>query len=203
MQEVCDWRIPSPEPRVVFSGETDPSLAVDARTIAVVMGELGTTEETIEQTTVIVDGKNRLAVNGSAWPSALANLRFKTNPEFDCTAGPTIRLSTNMRGKPREDQAMNATLIHELEHVAQLQRHDSNIKIGQLAIWGLAAAGMAVGNRLAKNHGAGRGYRTAVALGCAGLGRQIGYMLAPHERQARQRTHQVQTNAITRQESAR
>jgi outer membrane lipoprotein SlyB len=89
---------------------------------------------------------------------------------------------------------MNHTLSHELEHVAQIDRKDSLLKIGHLAIWGSAALGAAIGNRL----GSGKKGRAAGILLGAMAGQQIGYKIAPHEQQAREKSKIVNTSAIKR-----
>lgn len=198
--------IPSQEriaPRVVYSGDNASSVTIDPAIAAETMRELGISVDGIAHGTIYVDGKNRLVANGTHYPNKLGRLRFITNPDVRAAQGDIVRLSTQIKGKPRSEELMNRTLVHELEHYAQQDRRDPNIHAGHLAIWGLAAAGAGIGSRLGKTRPA----KIASAIVGVGIGHMIGYRIAPHERQARKIAGQqpskqpvVSTHAVRRKD---
>src|SRR5690606_36975728 len=139
---------------------------------------------------------NRLLNNGTHYPGWLGRLRFRSIPELKRVRGDIVRITTVKRGKPRSSELMNQTWIHEEEHVAQADRHDKKVVLGHLATWGMTAASAVAGYRLGPG----------VSVLAAGLGNRIGYILSPHEIQARRRAGQhkrrkaqaVTTTAIRR-----
>jgi hypothetical protein len=174
-------------PKVVLGDGVDPTLAVDAHQLGTTMRSLGISEAGIANSAVYLDPKSRLQTFGTHYPNKLGRLRFRSVQELEQTSGDIVRLSTKMKGKPRDAAGMNVTLVHELEHLAQGDRRDKNVHEGHLAIWGLAAAGAVLGNRIG-----GRSKATKVlgtVLGAA-AGHTLGYMIAPHERQERKRAGQ-------------
>lgn len=185
----------SSQPRVVHGEKVPANLELDKSDIAGTMRELGISSETIDKTTVYLDPTNRLGTNGIAYPKTLGRLRHIFNPKLRDAPGPIVRISTKVRGKERTTEEMNHTLSHELEHVAQMDRKDANLKLGHLAIWGGALLGAAVGNRL----GSSKKARMAGTVVGAMIGQQIGYKIAPHERQAREKSKHITTSAIKHQ----
>jgi hypothetical protein len=181
-------------PRVVYGEKIPPDLTVDPDALADTMRELNISDKTIENTTIYMDPSNRLATNGIAYPKTLGRLRHIRHPELRRAPGPVVRVSTKIRGTERKKQDMNHTLSHELEHVAQIDRKDPRLTIGHLAIWGSAALGATIGNKLGSSR---KGRAVGTLLG-AMVGQQIGYKRAPHEQQAREKSKIISTSAIQR-----
>ncbi|HEX9594723.1 MAG TPA: hypothetical protein VF996_01170 [Candidatus Saccharimonadales bacterium] len=181
-----------PLPRIIYEGSTDEQVEANVEVVADTMLELGITENIIKQTTLLVLPESR-TTNGSAWPEKLGRLRHRKHQELHDSQGPVVRLNLKVHGKERTAEEINRTLVHELEHVSQIGRADTKLMLGHAAIWGLAAAGVAAGNKL----GRGKSQKTAFSLLGAGIGHQAGYRIAPHERQARIRSDEVKTSAIS------
>lgn len=177
---------PTAIPRIVYGEGLDPTVSVDPEAAAQTMRELGVSEAGIANSAVYIDPKNRLANNGTHYSNRLGRLRFRSVPELQDVVGDIVRISTSVRGKERTTELMNKTLTHEWEHLAQADRHDKKVTEGHIAIYGLAALGSLAGNRLGKG---GKG-KIGAAIG-GFLGYQLGYWLAPHERQARLRAGQA------------
>lgn len=174
------------QPRIIYGKGVDPSVSVDPEIAAQTMRELGVSETSIANSAVYIDPKNRLLNNGTHYPNTLGRLRFRSVPEIRDVEGDIIRLSTTVRGKERTAEQMNKTTTHEWEHLAQADRHDRKVTEGHIAIYGLAALGALSGNRL------GKGAKGKVGAAIGGfVGYQLGYLLAPHERQARLRSGMV------------
>ena len=180
------------EPRVVYGKGIDPSITSNSSSHTETMRQLAISEEGIAKTTIILDPKRRFLNYGTHYPNKVGRLRFRSNPEIQSSKGDIIRLSTvmmnwrRMKFEPRTAERMNVTNVHELEHVAQQDRHDRKVTQGHIAIYGLAVLGAIAGNRL------NRGVKGKVGATIGGfLGYQLGYRLAPHERQARLRAGQV------------
>lgn len=184
-----------PLPKVLYEGETSDHLEVDAESVAETMQELGVSADLISRTNLlIVPGS--YSINGSAWPKNSGRLRHRCHEELKDTEGPIVRINHKVKGRKRSAEDMNSTLVHELEHVSQIDRNDPRIKIGHVAAWGLAVAGAAVGSKLGRN----KSQKAAFSLLGAGIGHQAGYRLAPHERQARARSDKIKTSAINLKE---
>lgn len=174
------------QPRIVYGEGLDPSVSVDPEAAAQTMRELGVSEAGIANSAVYIDPKNRLANNGTHYTNKLGRLRFRSVPELQDVEGDIVRLSTKVRGNERTPEQMNRTATHEWEHLAQEDRHDRKVTEGHIAIYGLAALGALAGNKL------GKGFKGKAGAAIGGfLGYQLGYRLAPHERQARLRAGQV------------
>lgn len=185
MSEQMKTSEPTSQPCIVYGEDIDPSVIVDPELAAQTMRELGVSEAGIANSAVYVDPKNRIANNGTHYSNRLGRLRFRSIPELQDVEGDVVRISTKVRGKERTEELMNKTLTHEWEHLAQADRHDRKVTEGHVAIYGLAALGALAGNRL------GRGAKGKVGAAIGGfLGYQLGYWLAPHERQARLRAGQ-------------
>ena len=183
-------------PKIHSINRGDHYASVNAVELSNVMAELGISDETIEQTTVIVDGKSRLGIKGYAMAgSRLAIARRRFPEHADVINGPVVRLSTTMRGKPRPPGAINKTLVHEAEHIAQFERQDPNVTFGRIAIYGCLIAGAAAGNLLTRHQNPF--IRAAATFGGAVIGKEIGYRTAPSENQARRRSEQVVTTTVT------
>lgn len=189
---------PEPLPRIVHGTEITPYIDIDPTQVASVLHELGVSDSAIESTTIYLDGNSHIATNGMAYPNALGRTRFRHVPELKNAPGAIVRIGTNQRGKVRTEEDMNRTLVHELEHVAQMERKDKKMTAGHLAIWGLAAAGAVAGNKLAKKRGTGRAGRFGAMIAGMAAGQQIGYKFAPHEHKARERAKEITTSAISR-----
>ncbi len=173
-------------PRIVYGKGADHAVKIYPDMAADTMRDLGVSEQGIAKSVVYIDPINRTANNGTHYSPRLARLRFMSNPAMRGVEGDVVRISTKVRGKDRTDEQMNKTLTHELEHLAQADRHDKKVTEGHIAIYGLAALGAMAGNRL------GKGVKGKVGSALGGfLGYQLGYWLAPHERQARLRAGQV------------
>jgi hypothetical protein len=183
-----------PRPQII-NGNKSPQ--IDASDVAETMQELDISDQGINNTSIYIDPKNRLLNLGTHYPNRLGRLRFRSIPELRHAQGDIVRISTKVKGKERTAEQMNHTLVHELEHVAQQDRHDIKLHEGHLAIWGLAAVGAVIGNKLGKRTGSKAAHATAVAVGAV-VGQQAGYLLAPHERQARQQAKAITSKAITR-----
>lgn len=182
------------EPKIVTSHSVESKLAIDPSIVGQTMQELGISPEGIRDTSILVDDANRMATNGIAYPKWLGRARHITNPQLRNAPGPIVRVSSVVKGNERSDDAMNDTLVHELEHVAQMERNDPKMKLGHIAIWGLAAAGGISANQLTRAHN--KAIRSAATFVGAAIGQQIGYRIAPHEIQARQRAKEISTSAI-------
>lgn len=165
------------QPRLVVNTNLT-SLRVDLMGIAKIMKSLGLSEETIQTTTVYIDSRQHLTVRGSVWPKFLAKLRYPRLAPSGCV----IRLSGNMFFTGPTDRTINHTLIHEIEHVAQIERKDVRIFIGYLTSIIFSANGVALG--LASNPSVV--ILEVLITGITGLfGLQLGYLLSLHEMQAR------------------
>lgn len=168
----------------------------DTELIARVMTECyGISDGSIASTSIVLDDTNRFLYKGSQKPKWVDRLVRGRRPENQ-GRGSVVRISTRLRGKERSVDAVNKTLAHELEHVAQTDRNDKNIVLGNIAIWGLAAAGALVGAEMGRN-GAGKivGFFAGAIIGQA-----AGYKIAPHERQARQKSASVSSRFITQKD---
>ncbi len=173
------------QPRIIYGEGVDSSVSVDPEIAAETMRELGVSDVGIANSAVYVDPKNRIANNGTHYSNTLGRLRFRSVPELQDVEGDVVRISTKVRGKERTTELMNKTLTHEWEHLAQADRRDRKVTEGHIAIYGLATLGALAGNRL------GKGTKGKVGAAVGGfLGYQLGYWLAPHERQARLRAGQ-------------
>lgn len=157
------------------------------------MQQLGISQEAIGLSTLYLDPTSRIQTYGTHYPRLLGQLRFRSIPELRQAPGDVIRLSTIIKGEPRTADQMNRTLVHELEHIAQADRGDIGVHEGHLLIYGLAAVGTLLGRRM----GRGSFTKTALVLAGAAAGHSAGYLMAPHERQARRRAQEVTTRAIT------
>lgn len=184
------------EPKIIISPKTKGELIIDPGAVAQTMQELGISKQGIQNTSILVDETNRIATNGIAYPRWLGILRHLHYPQLRDAPGPIIRLSSVVKGKERSAENMNRTLVHELEHVAQMERKDPNIKLGHVAIWGLATAGGIAVNRLMR--GQSKVIQLAATFAGAMAGQQLGYRIAPHEIEARQRAKEISTSAIRR-----
>lgn len=180
-------------PKIVTSPGLEDKLAVDAAAVGEAMTALGISSETIHATSILADDTSRITTRGMTFPGWLGRLR---HPQLRHSRGPVVRISTVIRGAEVSEEDMNKTLEHELEHVAQAERKDPKMLLGFAAIVGLGIAGGIVGNRLSRKRG--RATRVAATVVGAALGQQIGYQLAPHERQARERSTTTKISAIKR-----
>ncbi|GAC1387570.1 MAG: hypothetical protein NVS1B7_0550 [Candidatus Saccharimonadales bacterium] len=179
-------------PQVVQSEGASLHIAVDPERLVDTMRELGVSEQGITDTTIYLDTKSRFQTFGTHYPNKIGRLRFRSNPELQKAEGDIVRLSIVMKGKPRTPEEINRTLVHELEHRAQQDRSDRNLTQGHIAIYGLAIAGLVIGNRI----GEGKVTNVMGAVVGAGFGHSIGYLIAPHERQARTRARNVTSSAV-------
>jgi len=142
----------------------------------------------ISGTSIVYDDKNRLSYNGSEKPKWLDRMLHGRLPENE-GRGSVVRVGTRVRGKDRTPEEVDETTRHELEHVAQADRHDVRVPIGSVAIWGGAAVGTWVGSKVGRRPAT----RIAGALLGAVIGHAAGYKVAPHERQARARAKEALT----------
>jgi hypothetical protein len=185
----------NPTPRITIdSAAKAQGWTVDEAGLGRHMAEdYGISPEGIERTTVVLSGKNHFSYKGSETPGMLDRGLRGVTREND-GANSIVRITTTLRGVQRSPDDINATLSHEMEHTAQGDRKDKNQLIGNIAIWGLATAGAIIGSRASK-HPTGR--VAGVLIGGI-VGQLIGYQVAPHENQARQRAEQVRLTVITK-----
>lgn len=181
-------------PLIVYGEGANPNDTISPEIAAETMRELGISEQAIGDAAIFLDPKNRMVNYGTHYSPRQAQLRFRSVPELSNAKGEVVRLSTTMRGKALTELQMNRTFVHELEHVAQHDRDDTKVTKGHIAIWGLAAAGAVIGSRYGKSNLV----KTAGALVGAIIGYESGYMIAPHERQARHRGRAVTSTAVSR-----
>lgn len=181
-------------PRVVYGNGVDPDLFVDPAVAGETMEQLGIPPAAISDTTIYIGGKFNVVRKGLQL--------LKTHDRFihgdlerNEGSGSVVRVNSKLRCRPRSAETMNETLVHELEHVAQTERKDPNVKLGNLAIMGMSAAGLILGGVISKKIG-NRSARLAGALAAGVAGHDIGYKVAPHEIQARARASQVRSTAI-------
>ncbi len=172
------------------------------------MYKLGLSEEGIARTTIVVDGSNRpiskTGIRGGAdykWHDRRKH-GVRSNNEGD---GSIVRVYENYRAwrNPfkqieRTPEELNSTLMHELEHVAQMERKDPRLYAGIAMMLGTAAIGSLVGERIGNKVGGGYGARLGGAAIGLVAGRYIGYKASPHEIQARKRAKTTKTSAISR-----
>lgn len=182
----------TPTPQIVYGEGANSDISVDTQAVAETMRHLGISDRGIDAATIYIDPVNRFQTFGTHYPNRVGRLRFRTNAEIQQAKGDIVRLSETVKGKPRTAEEMNHTLVHELEHLAQQDRHDTKLTTGHVAIWGLVVAGGMLGNKLGKN----KATRATGALVGAAIGHAVGYLAAPHERQARARARQVHMTAI-------
>lgn len=180
--------------------DTGPSIVVESRSVEVdpvelrrTMQGIGISEAGIGQTAIVVDGKNRTSYNGSQAPKWVDRLTHGVHP-YNQGKGTVIRLGTKVRGKNRSLEDINDTLVHELEHTVQYDKRDKSLLIGNMLIYGGSFALAALVDVLARK--AGVKHRSLASVGGFVLGNRIGYQLAPHENQARQRARELKTSAI-------
>lgn len=181
-------------PLVVYGEGTGLDNTITPEAIAGTMRELGTSAPAIRDAAVYVDPKNRLLNYGTHYPNWLGRWRFRSVPELRDVKGDIVRISASVRGKARTEEQKKRTLRHELEHLAQHDRNDRNVTAGHIAIVGLTATGAIIGSRFGK----GKISKAAGVAAGAVLGYETGYMLAPHERQARKRARQAAPTAVSR-----
>jgi len=179
-------------PQVYNSAST---IAVDTEVLGALVQELGIAPEVATQTSVLIDDRNHTSYRGSQMPKWL-DRKLNGEQDYNAGEGSVVRVSSRFKGKDLAAEEMNKTLAHELEHVAQQARGDVGMKVGNGAIWGLAATGAGIGRELAKDRGLLA--KVILPLGMAAVGHQIGYKLAPHERGARARAQEITTTAISR-----
>lgn len=174
-------------PRIIYGRGAGSHAIVDANGAAKTMQELGVTEEMIANSTIYVDGISRLVNRGAYYGGGLHWFYNILHPDTRGMTGNLLRLSTTMRGRRRSPEGMNQTFVHEAVHLAQRDRGDSNVLIGEVAIYGFAVLGAIVGDRIGQ--GGVKGKALAVLGALAGY--QLGYRLAPNEREARSMAGQV------------
>ena len=183
-------------PNIVYGSGADQNIIINESELEQTMQELGISDQGISDATIYIDPKNRFLNLGTHYPNRIGRARFHSNHDIQEAKGDIIRLSTKVRGKSRPTDSMNRILVHELEHLAQQDRHDKKLTEGHVAIYGLAAAGAIIGNHLGKGQVS---QKLGAVLGAA-LGYQAGYQLAPHEKQSRMRARTVTTSAIHRKQ---
>src|SRR6266702_959351 len=183
-------------PRVIVDQKASPEWEANATQLAQLLTDkYSMSENGIANTTVIVDGDNRLSYKGSHTSKLLYRLLHGKSPEND-GAGSVIRVGTRFRGRRRTQEEVNETLAHELEHAAQQDRKDPKVVLGNLATWGVAATGAVVGNKLTRNSSPAIKF-VASSIGAI-IGQSIGYRFASHESEARRKAQRVQVSIIKR-----
>lgn len=148
----------------------------------------------IEVTSIVLDDKNRLSYRGSQTPKWLDRLIRGKKPENE-GSGSVVRIGTKIRGRKRTSEDVNHTLSHELEHVAQSDRRDRNILLDNLAVWGLAGGGAFAGNKLGRRR---KGTKIIGTIAGAAIGQALGYKLASHEQQARDKAAHTPLDVVTK-----
>lgn len=167
----------TPTPKLVVSDKLG-DIHVDLAGVAEAMKALGVSEQTIQSTTIYVDSYPHLTILGSVWPRFLAWLRY---PRL-APRGHVVRLSSKMFFLGPTDRTINHTLIHEIEHVAQIERKDTRILIGYLTNLVFLLAGIALG---LTNKSDVIIFKVLIIFITALFGLRVGYMFSLHEMQAR------------------
>lgn len=183
-----------PNPKIVVGEGVSPDLSVDPEAVADTMRALGTSEEAIASTTVYIGGKSNVSRRGFQINKSM-DRSIHGSLERNEGGGTVIRVNTTLRGKTLSDESMNNTLVHELEHNAQADRNDPRVKLGNLAIISLLGVGFLTGNRLGRKT-SNKAVEMAATLAGGIAGLNAGYVLAPHEIQARKRAKTTKTQAI-------
>lgn len=189
---MAEQNVPA-QPKIVTSSGLEAKITINPAMVGKGMADLHISPERIRATSILVDDTSRLATRGMTFPGWLGRLR---HPQLRHSRGPIVRISTVIRGTEVPEAAMNETLEHELEHVAQAERRDPKIPLGFAAMVGLGIAGGIVSYRLSRERGVAA--RIVVTALGATVGWQAGYTIAPHERQARKRAATTKMSAIKR-----
>lgn len=169
--------MPSLTPTVVISKElTDAS--VDKTSLISMMQELGLKDKTINNLTIYIDNNTHFSTRGSTWPRSLSYFRF---PKLRAK-GKVVRLSSKMMFTGSTKLTINTSLIHEIEHVAQIERKDPRLLAGYLTQLVFITAGLSLG--LTDKSGL-LIYRILITALTTFTGWQFGYMFSWHEMQAR------------------
>lgn len=182
-------------PRVVYGEGVQAEVYCSPEGSLQPMDELGINPDSTDVTAYLAGGFN-LARKGMQLSKRLD--RFVHGPlERNEGNGYVVRINTKLRGRPRTAEEMNRTYVHELTHVAQAERNDPRVPIGNAIIGGLTIAGMIAGSVLARKSDSRIAVVAAVAFGGM-AGHDIGYKLAPHEREAHRIAETVTSHAIQR-----
>lgn len=153
-------------------------ITVDIDAIGHIMNDFGLPEGTIKSTTVYISYRPALRILGSVWPKYLARFRYPSiKPK-----GMVLRLSYKMYFIGTTERTINRTLVHEIEHVAQVARKDIKLLIGYATELVFLSAGIALG---LTNESDSVIFRIAILLITSFAGLQVGYMFAMHEAVAR------------------
>lgn len=198
----------TPEKRSLPRVENGSINKLDPTAITEDMYKLGISDEGIARTTIVVDGSDRpiskTGIRGGAdykWHDRRKHAEHSNN-EGD---GSIVRIYENYRAwrSPfkqvrRTPEELNKTLMHELEHVAQMERKDPRLYAGIAMMLGTAAIGSLAGERIGRKVGGGYGARLGGAAIGLVAGRYIGYKASPHEIQARKRAKTTKTDSISR-----
>jgi hypothetical protein len=166
-----------PIPELIISKKLT-NVSVDLEYVATIMSSLGLNEKSIRNSIVFIDHRPSLTILGSVWPKYLASLRF---PRIK-SSGSVIRLSSRLFFTGSTQRSINHTLVHEIEHAAQIQRRDLHLFVGYLTQVATSTAGIALGLTNQSNHFVFK-YLIVTITGLFGL--YIGYMFSLHEMQAR------------------
>lgn len=145
------------------------------------MASLGLSEKTIANTTLYIDNHRHITILGSVWPKYLSRLRY---PRLKPT-GSVIRLSRRLYFTGPTYKTINHTLVHEIEHAAQIQRKDPRLLIGYLTQVVGVGAGIALG---LTNQSDVIVFKVMILFITALFGLYAGYMFSLHEMQARKRS---------------
>ena len=156
-------------------------IQIDKFGITEIMRSFALDSQTIRNTTIYLDSKNHFINNGVTYPKWLGRIGFLFDPKLSKAPGQIVKINLKVRGKNRNKDMLNKTLVHELAHVAQTERNDLQIYIGVIVIYGLLIAGGLF------SYGLGTSLFSKASLVVIGamIGYQIGYSIAPHEREAR------------------
>lgn len=166
---------------------------IDSDACVQILRKLQVSEHAIASTTIEIDVLNRWNIRGSTMPKRLD--RWLHGPsEHNKGSGLYVRVASKYRGRYRSATAMNQTLVHELEHVAQISRHDIR-QAGLITMLIAIVAGTVTGWKISHD----RSVATRLMISFIGfvIGLSVGYFTAPHEVQARSRARYVRSKAIT------
>lgn len=182
-------------PHVIIDKTIQDNVHLDVAKAVEVMKTCGIPPEEIVNTVIYIDAKFHLNINGSVWPKQLARLRYGRSG-FEVGVGNVVRMSSRVLGKPRPSESLNHTLVHEIEHVAQIERKDIRLLIGHLTMLLGTLAGMWLSMWASESLRLVFPLRILCVLVGAAIGLQIGYLFAWHEIQARRVAGKTITSSV-------
>jgi hypothetical protein len=184
-----------PLPRVYVDPQAEDNYQLLPDELSRTMSIMGVSDEYIPQTTFLVDGHDRHMIHGMTAPGPRARKYFGRLPWVDEVGdGAFVLLATKHKGKQLPVEKINEVLVHEVAHVAQLERGDTWLKLNRYIVAASTLAGAVAGNRVGKGTGL---FRAVTTMKGFDIGFMVGYgMLAPSERQARAASRTIISTAV-------